>query len=136
MLTRWSCREHPGQAMLLVAGEHAIQVPDRAVRSGDSDVGFETRQRATAPCKLTRSQRFRNPSDQAMAKGGAATALVTFDDDPTIEVWMVLGVKPGAEIADFCTSERGEIGGNDRTVVQLAWGKRGGTTFFCHGEGV
>ena len=113
--------------MSVVAGDRAIPVPDVPSTVGDGDVGFEALQRAAPARELASSQHLRDPSDQAMAKGGAATALVTFDDDPTIEEWMVPGEKPGPEIADFCTSERTEVRGNDRAVVQLAWGKRG-----CH----
>src|SRR6476469_54271 len=116
MLARRSNREHPGQSMSIVAVNGAIPVPDRALHGGDGDVGFEALQRAAAPRELASSQHLRDPSDQAMAKGGAATVLVTFDDDPTIEEWMVPGEKSGSEIADFCASERTEIRGNDCTV--------------------
>src|SRR5688572_5394503 len=124
MLARRSRREHSGHATSVVAGDRTIPVPDRAVHGGDGDVGFEALQRAASPCELASSQHLRNPSDQAMAKGGAATALVTFNDDPTIEEWMVRVEKPRPEIADLCASERTEIRLDYGAVVQLAWMER------------
>src|SRR4051794_4640530 len=122
--------------MSVVARDRATPVPDRAVHGGDGDVGFEALQRTAPPSKLASPQHPGDPSDQAMAKRGAATVLVAFDDDPTIEEWMVPGEKPRPKVADSCTSERTEVRGSDRAVVQLAWEQRGGTALLCHGQGL
>jgi hypothetical protein len=71
-----------------------------------------------------------------MAKSSTAATLLSLDDYPTIEEWMVHGEKPWPKITDLCPSESTEIRCSDSTVAQLTWIKHGGAAFFRDGQGL